>query len=391
MNLWEKIKKGERDADRIENAGVQKVTLEHKKALSDIRGEVALLYENYADKDGIIPPGEVQKYNRLDKTESNIKKIIAGLVLVQIAQTKKTTGLAYAQSYYRTAHAVETAVGANLGYKELEKAVAHNVWKRAGTTIQFDDRIREQAVSHLRRVSEAIERGIQQGRPYTKTAKEIKEIMGNKAWEAERIVRTESHRVKVVARHEALTEAEKEGVVMTRKWLSALDERTRDMHRSMDGRSAEIIDGEVTFVLPDGIKGYPGNTGFAHHDINCRCDETGEVEGFEPQTRRARYTDAEYAERKAAAGPGELVPRSYEISNMDYNQWAEMKGLRLPTVPTSQSLPTIPKVSVTPAVTKFKGLSPEETRAQISRAQEVLKEKRRLERELRKVNKQLGL
>ena len=384
MNLWKKLEKGERDADRIENAGVRAVMLQHKKALSDIRGEVALLYENYADKDGIIPPGEVQKYNRLDKTESNIKKIIAGLVLLQIAQTKKTTGLAYTQSYYRTAHAVETAVGANLGYKELEKAVAHNVWKRAGTTIQFDDRIREQAVSHLRRVSEAIERGIQQGRPYTKTAKEIKEIMGNKAWEAERIVRTESHRVKVVARHEALTEAEKEGVVMTRKWLSALDERTRDMHRSMDGRSAEIIDGEVTFVLPDGIKGYPGNTGFAHHDINCRCDETGEVEGFEPQTRRARYTDAEYAERKAAAAPGELVPRSYEIANMDYNQWAEMKGLRLPPLAQPISLPAVTKV-VTPTP------APMSASERLGRTQAVLAEKRRLERELRKINKQLGL
>ena len=328
MNLRPRIEPGEREADRIENAGVRAVLTEHKRALDDIRSEVSLLYENYADSEGVIPPAEVRKYNRIDKTEANIKKIIAGLVLLQIAQTKRTISAAYAQAYYRTAYAAEATVGANLGFKELEKAVVRNAWERAGTTIQFDDRIREQAARHFRRVREAIEYGINQGQAYNTTAKTVKDIMGNKAYEAERIVRTESHRVKQEARHTALDEAQEQGINMARKWISTFDQNTRDMHQDMDGRTADIIDGEVVFTLPDGVRGYPGNTGAAHHDINCRCDEDGELKGFEPQTRRARYTDEEYAERKAAAGPDELVPRSYEISNMSYNEWAGMKGLR---------------------------------------------------------------
>ena len=328
MNLWAKIRPGEREADRIENAGVRAVVAEHKKALGDIRGEIALLYENYADSDGIIPQGELERYGRLEKAESKIGKIITGLVVFQIAQTKRTTKAAYAQAYYRTAYAAETAVGANLGFRELEKAIVHNVWKQAGTTVQFDERIREQATKHYRKVRETISTGVRQGKAYTTTAKEVKDIMGNKAYEAERIVRTESHRVKLEARHTALGEAEEQGVKMVRKWLSTLDTATRDMHADMDGREAEIIDGEPIWTLPDGWVGYPGNTGAAHHDINCRCDEDAYIEGFEPKTRRARYTDEEYNERKAAAGPDELVPRSYEISNMSYNEWAEMKGFR---------------------------------------------------------------
>ena len=329
MSLWKKIRPGEWQAAEIENRAVNEVMREYKEALNGIRAETALMYERYADDNGIIPPGEMEKYNRLNKVEAAIKVVIAGLVLSQITQTKKATALSYTQAYYRTAYAVETTVGANLGYKELERAVVNNVWKRAGTTIQFDERIREHAIRTYRQVREAIEEGIRQGRAYSTTAKEVSELMGNKAYEAERIVRTESHRVKVAARHTALDEAEVMGVNMVRKWLSALDTATRDMHQSMDGREADITDGDsVTWLLPDGAVGYPGNTGVAHHDINCRCDEDGIVEGFEPQTRRAKYTDEEYAERKAEAGPGELVPRSYEISNMTYNEWAEMKGFR---------------------------------------------------------------
>jgi hypothetical protein len=106
------------------------------------------------------------------------------------------------------------------------------------------------------------------------------------------------------------------------------------MHQDMDQREATIItdtriDGEdkYLFQLPDGAVGYPGNTGEAHHDINCRCDTEFRVEGFKPQTRRARFTDEEYAQRKAAAGEGEIVPRSEVIANMSYHEWAQMKGI----------------------------------------------------------------
>jgi hypothetical protein len=278
--------------------------------------------------------GEVQKYGRLDKTE---KAIIAALLAAAAASTrttKKALTDIYTTSYYATGYALETAVGANTGFSGLTDRAVANVWMNDFDRIGWPYRNRQNAMYAARQIQSAVASGIRQGQSYTEIAREVKEITGKKAWEAERIVRTEAHRVKEEATWAAYDEAEKHGIEGRRIWIATLDDATRDMHQDMDQREATIItdtrtDGEdkYLFELPDGAIGYPGNTGEAHHDINCRCDTIFEIEGFEPQTRRARLTDEEYAERKAAAGPGELVPRSEEIANMSYHEWAQMKGI----------------------------------------------------------------
>jgi len=321
-------------AQRIENRAARDVLKVYSTQLNIIRAEIALLYERYADSTGLLPMAEVQKYNRLSNTEKAILAAMSVAAIKQVSITKKALTEIYVNSYYRTGYAVDVMVGANTGSAKLTDKLIATVWKNDLDRIGWPYRTKQQAMLGARQIQAALASGLRQGKSYTQIAKEVARITGKTAWQAERIVRTEAHRIREEATWKAYDEAENMGVKGTRIWLSTLDDRTRDMHQDMDQREATIItdtrtDGEdrYLFQLPDGAIGYPGNTGEAHHDINCRCDTRYDIEGFTPQTRRAKLTDAEYAERKAAAGEGELVPRSEVISNMSYHEWAQMKGI----------------------------------------------------------------
>jgi len=85
---------------------------------------------------------------------------------------------------------------------------------------------------------------------------------------AQRIARTEGHRISCAADYDGVVEAKKAGADVLRQWNAALDGRTRDDHRMLDGQLREV--GEPFSI--GGLKAmYPGGFGVAHEDINCRC------------------------------------------------------------------------------------------------------------------------
>jgi len=335
MSLQSNLKRPRRITQQIENRAARDVLRVYREQLDTIRAEVGLLFERYADSDGVLIMADVQKYDRLTKTEKAIAAALTVAAVKQTRITKEALTEIYVTSYYRTGYAFDVAVGANTGFgKVVDKRLDKAIWNKDLDRIGWPYRSKQNAMLGSRQIQSELASGLRQGKSYTEIAREVKKISGKKAWEAERIVRTEAHRIREEATWDAYDEAESNGIEGRRIWVSTLDEATRDMHADMDQREATIItdtrlDGEdkYLFQLPDGAVGYPGNTGEAHHDINCRCDTIFEIDDYKPQTRRARLTDAEYAERKAAAGPGELVPRSEEISNMSYHEWARMKGL----------------------------------------------------------------
>ena len=103
---------------------------------------------------------------------------------------------------------------------------------------------------------------------------------------AERIARTEV----VGASNWATREAQKaSGVVKKRAWVATRDDRVRASHASMDGKEAGI---EEPFHFVEGENAgkpvdYPGGSGIASEDIQCRCttvavidDELDERDGI---------------------------------------------------------------------------------------------------------------
>ena len=307
---------------------------EYNKSLKVIQAQVADLFRKYADSDGKLTLAEVSKYNRLANLEKNITKEMGKLSSKQTLTTTKTIKTVYEESFYRTAFAVDNAVrgeyGARLQFGQLPTAQVEAAVLNQYDRITWPQRSRSSIAKANERVRQAVTQGIIQGKGYVETARDLKDLYDKTASEALRIVQTESHRAREQGRWQSYEEAESQGLQLNAFWVATTDQNTRDMHGDMDGRQAEMAEvmssGEVeyTFVLPDGAVGIPGNTGEAHHDINCRCTTRVEMGDFKPKVRRERLSDEEYNRRlEAADGDKSKVARSDVVPYRDYNQWAQ--------------------------------------------------------------------
>lgn len=117
-------------------------------------------------------------------------------------------------------------------------------------------------------------------------------------------------------RVERMYEAEEMGIKVQKQWMSTLDSRTRDSHKSMDG---EIVDTDEEFS--NGLE-YPGDpTGDPREVYNCRCTLTyhyPEYSNYANMERTAYYEE----------GDPEYDPehRNYEtVKGMNYEQWVDYK------------------------------------------------------------------
>jgi len=130
---------------------------------------------------------------------------------------------------------------------------------------------REARASMLPMFRQAFTEGVMLGEGTRELSKRIQQITNEKAWRARRIARTELNRVKNWGHRRAAQQARDEfGVDLTKRWLSATDERTRDMHEAISGTTISMED---YFIMGNGDRmQFPGDpAGSAENIINCRC------------------------------------------------------------------------------------------------------------------------
>lgn len=86
-------------------------------------------------------------------------------------------------------------------------------------------------------------------------------------WQSLRIARTETTSA---SNFSAMETARASDLVMTKEWISAIDDRTRLDHRIENGQKVDL---DKPFVMASGAQlQYPGDTNApAHEVINCRC------------------------------------------------------------------------------------------------------------------------
>ena len=298
----QKYKAIDRLLNRISLTGERELARAYAVSLKEIRSLIALAFEKYG---GDFT--EMQKYGRLSRLEKSIALELGKLSSRSVIATRKAIATTYSQSYYTTGWFVETGVQNRLGFgllnKESVKAAIYGPFK-------WNESVREHTKILDRQIRSSIMQGLIQGKSYQQIARDIREPVEKSAYKAMRIIRTETHRVQIQGRLDALEKAEDAGVEFGLQWIATLDERTRDTHQEMDKQMAEKIDGEFWFTLPSGIKTTgPGLSGDPAEDINCRCSAIPVIEGFTSQ-RRANV-----------GGKSEIV------DDMSYKEWAKLKGI----------------------------------------------------------------
>jgi len=282
----------------------KKILQAYAKSLKTIRNELAGIYAKY-ETAGVLTYAEMSKYNRLSGMFDILSGEIKEMTGTNYQITKRLGSEVYQEGYYQTAFAIEKTAMARLRFSVLRKEdiLASVLNPISGLTL--NERLSKNRIEIIAKTKEQITQGLIKGESYKNMSDRIKELYEGDAKKSMRIVRTEGHRNTQQGILNAGEHAAEMGIKMLKVWDAAIDDKTRDDHRDMDG---EKVKTDEDFTLPDGSSGPgPGMTGVAEQDIQCRCRLRYEIEGYAPEVRRVR-------------GEG-VVP--YET----YNEFKEAKGI----------------------------------------------------------------
>lgn len=170
-----------------------------------------------------------------------------------------------------------------------------------------------------RNIANAVTQGIIQGESVDKVAKRIaKQTCSKNKAAMTRYARTALTGAQNAGRIEVMHEAQDMGIKVKKRWLAALDSRTREAHQHLDSQVQEVDKpfhsdlGDIMY--PGDFRAKPGNV------WNCRCTLVYEYDEYPTQ----------YSERRAYAeyidDDGEYHRESYTLGNISYNNWKKIKS-----------------------------------------------------------------
>jgi SPP1 gp7 family putative phage head morphogenesis protein len=274
-------------ADALEKKAETALAKAHLAALNEIRLELAKFFEKYADKDGKITYGDAAKYDRLAKLNEQI-----GETIIRLERDVKKIGKQYAKKayeggYFDSAYKLEMDAARDLDYKKPDnkKILALTVALVGGATVL--GRIKRNTYNTVFSARAAVQGALATDKGIGYISKNIKDLLGKSAYEAQRIARTEMHRMRVEGQLSSMEHAQEAGVKLKKRWVASMDERTRKTHQELDGQEVGINE-EFEWIAEDGTKvsaPAPGLSGNAGEDILCRCAVIEVIEGLEPKLR----------------------------------------------------------------------------------------------------------
>lgn len=146
--------------------------------------------------------------------------------------------------------------------------------KQAAAAIKLDPKISKNLYTKLgedvgllkKRIANNVSRGIATASEYKVIARNIAADSNVGFNRAMRVARTEGHGVQVQAAVDVQHKAKEKGADIVKQWDAALDGRTRDSHRQVDGEIRELDE-----KFSNGMM-YPSDpAGGAAEVVNCRC------------------------------------------------------------------------------------------------------------------------
>ena len=246
-----------------EKAVLKKLEANYQDALDEINSKIALLLgRDDADMQHVIYQVEYQK-----ALKTQVQAILETLQTNEFDTISEYLTKSYDDGFIGTMYDLQ-GQGIPLVFPiDQEQVVA---------AIQHETKLSESLytalghdVSDLRKkIAGEISRGISSGQMYSEMARNISSWAMIPKNNAMRIARTEAHRIQCKAASDAQFKAKEKGADVVKQWDSALDGKTRDTHRKLDGQIREL---EEPFEIGGMKVMYPGAFGRPEEDCNCRC------------------------------------------------------------------------------------------------------------------------
>lgn len=131
---------------------------------------------------------------------------------------------------------------------------------------------------NTQKVNSEVLQGIIQGESVQKIAKRLSNVVGMEKNSAIRNARTTTTGAENRGRLDSYERAQKDGIILKKRWIATHDLKTRDWHKELDNVDVEI---DEPFVNSVGKIMFPGDPhADAANVYNCRCAMVAEIKGF---------------------------------------------------------------------------------------------------------------
>lgn len=262
---------------RLEKVAKKKSKDTAKRYAKLFREVNEIIIERYSkyEEDGELTFEEMVKFDRLEKLLEEIIKTINKSETGLRNEVHKLLRDQYKESYYQSAFILETGSKAKIGYSTVKDEVLDKAINNQFNGLTLNERLSKRRSDLIYSMREAITRGLVDGKTYKDMANIIKDELEGDLVKANRIIRTETKRIRESGAYDSVMYAESKGIVMKKTWNAVKDERVRDRHDKLDGVT---IDASDKFKLDGHEAEAPTMFGVASLDINCRCFLSYEVE-----------------------------------------------------------------------------------------------------------------
>lgn len=184
----------------------------------------------------------------------------------------------YSLNYNSTGESVEGAVS-GYSFELVDASTVKNLATSDKTLLPYKYVDGKKDVRwNTAKVNSEVLQGIVQGESIPNIAKRLQNVAEMNRASAIRNARTTVTSAENKGRMDSLHAAAENGVITHKVWMAAIDARTREAHRLLDGQEQEIddpFDSELGPIMyPGDVYADPANT------YNCRCSITYKVVGF---------------------------------------------------------------------------------------------------------------
>lgn len=322
----------EAEARRLLKHAPDKITANSlKKLVSKIadpekRAELAAALES---------PAYAWRIGRLEALQENVDKWTDTLAEREQNRTTAHYTNLTKDAYARTIFDIQKGSGFAFSFADIPHSRIKQILRQNWSGALFSKRIWGNSKDLNQKIMRELLAGFLTGRSYRKTAKAIEEEMAVRAFEARRLVRTESAYIA----NQAELEGYKECGIDKYRFLATLDMRTSEMCAAMDGKVFKVSEAETGKNLPP------------LHPW-CRSSTVPEIDGKAEQGMKTR------AARDPKTGKPYAVP-----ADMTNSEWkksvktglaAKDAGLDIPKHKKPELLEKLDKVDYNIAVDKLK-------------------------------------
>ena len=246
---------------------------------------IAAIFGRYA-VDGTLRYEDMAKYSRLANLEKDIVNQVNRLNTGVRSRTIEALKNTYLYAFEYMAYSLEKETKSRLAYSAVTMETIQAAINNPIKGLTLSETLEARRVQVITDVKRELIQGMVRGDRYNRTAERVSDIFEGDYKKAVRVVRTEGHRIQEAGQLDAVSRANKQGIIMVKKWNSLQDEKVRRGkradHTKLDG---QIVAVDEPFNLGGGRTGAaPGNTGYKEHDINCRCFVTYEIVKIEKKS-----------------------------------------------------------------------------------------------------------